>query len=281
MANANPGNPVAAPVQVAQPAQPQQAQPQQQAMGQPAQAQAPPLIEINERFFAYMSRIAPSLNQVLNAQGVNNADLRDALDGIGDLSAQGEQQTNHIRREAKRDRRPAPMTPMPIFGNRNELPGQRDYKLEYFKGDLDAKGKRDPLQCKDWLQALGRLVTANRLTERAAINFMQLNARRAVADTIAEAIAEGCGYEEIVVQLETRFAGLRPPEQARDLCHQQRMRKEDTVEEFGARVRQLATLVTRESLRKGEELKEMSSSCFINGLIYKCRSEPKSGCVNI
>ncbi len=132
----------------------------------------------------------------------------DALDGIGDLSAQSEQQTNHGQREARRDSRPAPMTPMPIFGNRTELPGQRDYKLEYFKGDLDAKGKRDPLQCKDWLQALGRLVTANGLTEGAAINFMQLNARRAVADTIAEAIAEGCSYEEIVVQLETQFAGL-------------------------------------------------------------------------
>ncbi len=60
MANANPGNPVAAPTQVAQPAQQQQAPPQQQAMGQPAQAQAPPLMEINKRFFAYMSRIAPS-----------------------------------------------------------------------------------------------------------------------------------------------------------------------------------------------------------------------------
>ncbi len=31
--------------------------------------------------------------------------------------------------------------------------------------------------------------------------------------TLAEAIAEGCGYEEIVVQLETRFAGLRLPGQ--------------------------------------------------------------------
>ncbi len=96
---------------------------------------------------------------------------------------------------------------------------------------------------------------------------MQLNARRAAADTIAEAIAEGCGYEEIVVQLETRFAGLRPPEQARDLCHQQRMKKDETIEEFGARVRQLATLATRESPRKQDELREMSTGCFVNGLL--------------
>ncbi len=214
-----------------------------------------------------MSRIAPSLNQVLNTQGVNTLELREALDGIGDLSVQGEIKTNHVRREAKRDSRPAPMTPIPTFGTKNKLPGQRDYKLEYFKGDLDAKGRRDPLQCKDWLQALGRLVTTPELTERAAINFMQLNARRAAADTIAEAIAEGCGYEEIVVQLKTRFAGFRPPEQARDLCHQQRMKKGETIEEFGARVRQLATLATRESPRKQDELREMCTGCFINGLL--------------
>ncbi len=76
MANANPGNPVAAPAQVAPPVQAnvQQPQPQQpQAMGQPTQA--PLLMEINKPFFAYMSHIAPSLNQVLTAQGVNTADL--------------------------------------------------------------------------------------------------------------------------------------------------------------------------------------------------------------
>ena len=193
---------VAAPAQVAPPVQANVQQPHpQQVMGQPAQA--PPMMEINEHFYSYIGRIAPSLNQVLTTQGVNTAKLRDALDGIRDISAQGEQQTNHVQREARWDSHPAPMTPMPIFGNRTELPGQRDYKLEYFKGDLDAKGKRDPLQCKDLLQALGRLVTANGLTKRAAINFMQLNARRAAADTIAEAIAEGCSYEEIIVQLET------------------------------------------------------------------------------
>ena len=103
--------------------------------------------------------------------------------------------------------------------------------------------EEDPLQCKDWLQALGQLVTTHELTERAVINFMQLNARRAAADTIAEAIAEGCGYEEIVVQLETHFAGLRPPEQARHLCHQQRMKKDETIEEFGCSVGRAAVNV--------------------------------------
>ena len=83
----------------------------------------------------------------------------------------------------------------------------------------------------------------------------------------SRSLQEGCGYEEIVVQLETRFAGLRPPEQARDLCHQQRMKKDETIEEFGARVRQLATLTTRESPRKQDELREMSTGCFINGLL--------------
>ncbi len=85
------------------------------------------------------------------------------------------------------------------------------------------------MQCKDWLEAVGRLVTTYALTENAAIEMLQLHARRAAADTISEAIAEGGGYEDIVVQLETRFAGLRPPEQACDMCHQQRMRKDETV----------------------------------------------------
>ncbi len=75
MANANAGNPVGAPAQVAPPLPPPQQQIQQPAAAMGPQAQAAPLMEINEKFFSYMSKIAPSLNQVLSTQGVNTVKL--------------------------------------------------------------------------------------------------------------------------------------------------------------------------------------------------------------
>ncbi len=125
------------------------------------------------------------------------------LDSIEQVAEQGKERVRQAQQVARRENRPAPVTRIPHFGQRNNLPPQKDYRLEYFRGEADLKGKRDPMQCKDWLEAVGRLVAGYGLTEDAAIEMLQLHARRAAAETIAETIAEGGGYEDIVVQLET------------------------------------------------------------------------------
>ena len=225
----------------------------------------PTMNEVSESLYQALGDLAPRLREFLNANG--GEDVVPTLQIIEEVAEQGKERVRQAQQVARRENRPAPITKLPVFGQRSNLPPQKDYRLEYFRGEADLKGKRDPMQWKDWLEAVGRLVTTYALTENAAIEMLQLHARRAAADTISEAIAEGGGYEDIVVQLETRFAGLRPPEQARDMCHQQRMRKDETVEDFSARVRQLATLATRQSSRREEECYEMSRLCFTNGLL--------------
>ena len=269
MANANPNVQVNPPRDGNGP--PVQAAPAQgvaigaEAASPPKAKRIPSMNEVSEGLFQALSEMAPRLREFLNEHG--GEDVVPTLDSIEQVAEQGKERVRQAQQVARRENRPAPVTRIPHFGQRNNLPPQKDYRLEYFRGEADLKGKRDPMQCKDWLEAVGRIVAGYGLTEGAAIELLQLHARRAAAETIAETIAEGGGYEDIVVQLETRFAGLRPPEQARDMCHQQRMRKDETVEDFGARVRQLAILATRQSPNREKECYDMSSLCFTNGLL--------------
>ncbi len=189
---------------------------QQQGSGmQPnvAGVRQPALMEINEQFFLIMGQIATRLNDFTTQQG--NQYLGDVSTDLNSVANQGRdcvREAQTVTKDAQRQWQ----------GFQHSVDDQiclhkKNYKLGYFKGDLDLNGKRDPLQCRDWLEAVGWLVTTYGLTEGTAINLMQLHAWWAFVDTITEALAEGSGYKDIVVQLETRFIGLRPPEQARDL----------------------------------------------------------------
>ncbi len=80
MANANAGNPVGAQAQVAPPPAPPQQQ-AQQAVAMNQQAQAAPLMEINERFFSYMSDLMDNRITIHKGQQItiNDEDNEETL----------------------------------------------------------------------------------------------------------------------------------------------------------------------------------------------------------
>ncbi len=147
----------------------------------------PTMNKVSESLYQALGDLAPHLREFLNANG--GEDVVPTPQIIEEVAEQGKERVRQAQQVARRENRPAPITKLPVFGQRSNLPPQKDYRLEYFRGEADLKGKRDPMQCKDWLEAVGRLVTTYALTENAAIEMLQLHARRAAADTISEAIA--------------------------------------------------------------------------------------------
>ncbi len=93
----------------------------------------PPMNKVSENLFQALGKFAPYLKAFLSQHG--GQDVVPTLQSIEEVAEQGKERVRQYQQVTRRENRPTPITQIPIFGQQSNLPPQKDYRLEYFRGE--------------------------------------------------------------------------------------------------------------------------------------------------
>jgi hypothetical protein len=135
------------------------------------------------------------------------------------------------------------------FGNVNDLPAVRDYRVETFSG-LPS----DKIDCLSFIRRLLQQCQVANLTEQACIQMLTRHTLGPAANIVNFAVRDNADLEEVVRRLEIRFADLMHPELARAKCEKIVRAAGETLAAVGLRIRIAARMAGRDE--RGNRLPE-------------------------
>lgn len=173
-------------------------------------------------------------NELKTANEMSDAALRGTRKKLTDLNA---------RKKGVMEQ--TPFCTLPDFGDVIELPHAREYRLEEFKGDRE-QCLRNPWLCLDWVQRALDHVEHFKLTETTAIMFFRRHVTQDAGHTVRAAIEDRKSLRELVVALETNYGGLVHPDMALEKCRRANRQEKESIQAFGARIRNMAQMAMRD-----------------------------------
>ena len=199
--------------------------------------------------------------------------LVDIIPRIADVTAANKETAAGIARQLARYRDTVTsattpkttMTTLPTPGAKDTPPTPRDYKLDKFKGDFN-RCQKDPQICLGWLQEITSIMAVEKLTEDAAKDFLLRNVSRRALTLVQAAMDRKESLQAIIVELETTFAGLRPPEEALRMCRTLTMKRHESPAAFGLSVEFYAKMACRDKSNPAEATEQLAKDCFLAGL---------------
>ena len=205
-------------------------------------------------FLALGPALAPlieALPDVAAAQGipaygrVQKDALRTALAQIGTQVETVRTAADVAHQTSKGERLPPIMTTMPPAPAAGAapvpMPNFREYKIPEFSGSDEEKG----ISCLDWLTRVVEQAETSALTYLQTIQLMRRHSSGPAAKVIETAHRTHDNLEETIRNLEIRFAGLKAPEEARDMVNVMTRNADEPIAVFATRVRHMAFMATR------------------------------------
>ena len=167
----------------------------------------------------------------------NNEALNEVLAAIDTYMDTENELANRLRGETV-----VPIsTPLPEFGNVDDLPNERDVRITYYTGGHD-----DRISCLTWLEKVALACGVHNLTAEASANMLERYAQGEAAEELAACRRQQMNFEEMVRRMEIRFAGMVTPEEARKMCLETRRNRNELLPAFGTRVYNRAWLAFRD-----------------------------------
>jgi hypothetical protein len=157
----------------------------------------------------------------------------------------------------------------------DQLPEMRTYRLEDFKGDRE-KCEKEAYTCLDWLTRVLTIAENNQLTHQAALRLIGQHAIQDAGRTVRNALRDGKGLLEVILELEVNYSGLRHPDLALEDCRRMVRREKETLRAFGERVRHLAEMATRNRPMPADAARELAKDSFMAALEPSVKLELKA-----
>lgn len=146
-----------------------------------------------------------------------------------------------VKREASSAEEQVPIfSRIHAFGNVDDLPAIRDYKIDNFFGE-----PKDKLDCLAFIKQILRECENRNLSEAACIRMFGRHCRGSAESLIEFSIADGDDLENLIRRMEIQFAGLKQPELARARCEKITRNPGETLASLGLRVRLAARMAGR------------------------------------
>ena len=157
--------------------------------------------------------------------------------------AQLKEVADDASKNSARATRLTPMTELYSDANMQTtvLPNERSYKIPDYNGE-----SKNPSDLLHWLHRILAVAESNTLTHPTAVKLLRRHAAGQAYDVLTSAVEQNKTLPQVLIDLETNFAGLMPPRRAQDACRRATLRQGEDFATFGRRIKHLARMAARD-----------------------------------